>query len=76
MTLNLKDSLRQIEDHRFANIIDALTISDICSQCDFFNRSINDPKLRYRCHCMGSRIDATLHDDMILYLNKKLGWIK
>jgi hypothetical protein len=71
----LADKIKQIDGDRFVKIIDAMNVKDICAQCDYFNLSIRNPKMQYRCYVACSCIAATLSEVLIIYINKKLGWI-
>ena len=73
--LDLRIALCEIDGGRFKDIIHTFIISDECAKCDYFNLSINDPNQRYRCRCSPSCIAATLHPDLVSYLNWKLGWV-
>ncbi len=72
---NLKKSLYAIDNGRFKDIINVLDVSDECATCDFFNLTIKNERHQHRCKCMSSCIAATLHPDVISYLNWKLEWI-
>jgi len=74
--LILRIALCEIDKGRFEDIIHALRIKDVCAICSYFNRSLTpSPENQYRCHCLGTCIDATLHPQAVSYLNWKLGWI-
>ena len=74
--LDLRINLCEIDNGRFADIIHALKINDACDKCDYFNPTIQDHNKRFRCHCLGSCIAATLHPNLQSYLWWKLGWIE
>lgn len=71
-----KDELRmalcEIDNGRFDDIIHVLKFTDSCSSCGYFNLAAKD---RYRCRCAPLCIAATLHPDLISYINWKRGWI-
>lgn len=71
----LKQSLREIDDGRFKDIVNAMNVHEICGDCDHFNLSLKDQGKGYRCKCMPSCIADTLSDKLISYMNWKLGWI-
>ena len=73
--LDLRIALRECDNNRFHDIIQALSIRDACSVCGYFNLAITDELQRYRCRCMPNCIAATLHPDLVSYLNLRLGWI-
>jgi len=74
--LDLRIALCEIDNGRFEDIIHTLKLSDECAMCDFFNLSIKDLRQGYRCRCSPSCIAATLHPEIVSYLNWKLGWIE
>lgn len=74
-TLDLRLALCDIDHGRFEDVIQVLKFSDSCSSCDFFNLAIKDITQGYRCKTMPTCIAATLHPNLISYLNWKLGWI-
>ena len=73
--LDLCTALHKVDSGRFSAIIHVLKINDECAECDFFNLAIKDKRKQFRCRCWPSCISATLNDDLISYLNWKLGWI-
>jgi len=73
--LDLSIALCECDNNRFDDIIHVLNIGDKCSVCDFFNLAIKDEQQQYRCHCIPNCIAATLHPNVVSYLNFKLGWI-
>ena len=73
---DLKQSLCEIDNGRFLKVINTFSISDACSKCDYFNLTIQNKRQAYRCRCSPSCIAATLHPEIVSYLNWKLGWIK
>lgn len=75
-TVDLHAALCEIDNGRFKKIIHALKPGDSCSSCHSFNLSVKDIWKQYRCRCMPSCVAATLHPDLISYLNWKMGWIR
>ena len=73
--LSLKQRIALIDDGRFEGLVNACDVKDVCEQCNYFNKSIDDYRQGYRCHTMPSCIDATLNPLLITYINKKLGLI-
>lgn len=73
--INLRILLCEIDDRRFEDIVHVLGITDKCGMCDFFNLSIKDKTKQYRCRSAPKCIAATLHPDVIVYLNTKMGWV-
>jgi len=67
--------LKEIDGGRFSKLIDSLQVSDECLKCYYLNPKITDPGLGYRCHCIGSCIDATLSDEVKSFLLWKLNEI-
>jgi flavoprotein len=70
--MTLKNDLYNIDNGRFKSTVDALMVVDSCYKCNCFNLSIKDVAEQYRCKCMGSCICATLHPNLISYINRKL----
>jgi hypothetical protein len=73
---SLISRLCEIDDGRFEQIVHALRIGEECGQCGYFNLSIKDQRMRFRCHVAGACIAATLNTAVINYINKEFGWIK
>ena len=71
----LEKDILAIDNGRFATVLQAVNVHDYCSKCDYFNKSIQDPRQGYRCHCAPGCIDATLSPNIVNYINRKLGWI-
>ncbi len=72
---DFKIALCEVDRGRFEDVIHALHIDEACGKCDYFNKSVNDPRMQYRCYVSGLCIAATLHPHVVSYLNWKLGWI-
>ena len=64
---SLYEELCQVDDGRFKPLIDTLNVTDTCRGCHYFDNNI-DKQYSYRCHCLGSCIDATVSRQLKEYL--------
>ena len=70
-----KQRLKEIDNGRFAKLIDAIDVTEECQQCFYLNPKVTDPGMGYRCRCVGSCIAVTLSNEVKSYLFWKLGEI-
>jgi hypothetical protein len=66
------EKAKSIDNGRFSNIIDAVSINDTCFKCYFFAPDINNPGHGYRCRCIGSCPAATIKSDVWNYIFRKI----
>jgi hypothetical protein len=45
--------------------VEHLSIKEQCKNCGYFNKSITDPNLRFRCNVTGYCIEATLNENVV-----------
>lgn len=66
--MTFKQSLIEIDDGRFKEIIMALNIKDVCQTCSYFTKQDGE---HYLCHILGKCIDS-LNPEFLEYLKSKL----
>ena len=63
MIKNFKQKLMEVENGRFKNIIEVLSIADECSKCYYLMPEVIDPRIAYRCNgfsCMSTTLNQKL----------------
>lgn len=70
MTKSFKERLCEIEDGRFADIVNVMDIKPVCEDCQAFDDSIPQG---YRCAIAPNCIGATLHKHLKSYFLLRLG---
>jgi hypothetical protein len=69
------DKIKDIDNGRFSKLFDTIRIDDDCMRCFYFNPTITDPGLGYRCKAAPTCIAATLSQNVQSYILWKLGVI-
>ena len=69
---NLSEKIIAIDNGRFEKIINTIDVKQICEECYYFNPTITDSDLAYRCKAPGLCIAATLSKNLLSYIWWKL----
>jgi hypothetical protein len=67
--------VKQIDSGRFFDLIDSVQIDNSCLKCYSFAPDVDDPRMGFRCYCIGSCPAATINQKVWSYIFWKLGEI-